>query len=81
MTLLLYTPFAADFDALKVYKLTVWFWPVSMAAIPVLNLLARTGSNGEGVGSVTFYLVLLVFFLLWSGAQLVWSEFWSLSRL
>lgn len=72
LTLMLYTPFAADLDALKVYKLTVWFWPLSMAVIPTLNLLARSG--GERVGSTTFYLVLLVFFFLWSLAQLVWSK-------
>ena len=78
MTLLLYTPFAADFDALKVYKLAVWFWPLAMAMIPVLNLLAKTGAEGEGVGSTTFYLVLLVFFFLWSLGQLVWSKSLSL---
>lgn len=74
VVLLAFTPFASEDSAMLQYKIFMWFWPISITCLPVLNALARTGTEDAGVGTIPFYLFLFFFFTVWSIGNLVWRE-------
>ena len=63
------------------YKIFMWLWPVSVACLPVLNALAKTGPESAGVGTFPFYLFLSFFFVVWSIGNCVWRESYTVLHL
>ncbi|KAF8321239.1 MFS general substrate transporter [Clavulina sp. PMI_390] len=57
-------------SAVRIYKVAMFFWPVSCACYPLLNVLARGGMDVNGW---MFWTWLCGFFLLWSLSGLSWA--------
>lgn len=67
--LLVFTYFVGELNPMKVYRLSIWLWPLAVACLPVLNMLAR--SSQAGIGSFPFDLLLFVLFSAWSAGNIV----------
>jgi hypothetical protein len=39
--------FLRRYDALTVFRFTLWTWPVTLGLIPILNIIARHGSSAK----------------------------------
>lgn len=68
--LFVYAPFASRLGAVRIYHIGMVLWPLVIVSLPVLNALARTDS--ATIGSLSFNVMLLFFFILWSLGNLVW---------
>ncbi|KAL5482742.1 hypothetical protein ACEPAI_9336 [Sanghuangporus weigelae] len=65
----LYSPIERRIGSLATLKLTMAFWPISMAFFPFLNALARSGYDGTWV----LQAALGIFVTIWSFACLSWT--------
>lgn len=69
--LFFYAPFERRLGLVGMYRFTMAFWPLSIAFLPFLNLLARRGLEGTWM----FNAIVGLFFAIWSVAGLAWSEY------
>lgn len=54
---------------MRMYRFSMFLWPVTIALFPLLNLVAR--SNGED--GCVWYGALFVFFMVWAFTGWAWS--------
>ena len=74
VVMMLFTPLHHRLGAVSTLKLSMVFWPVSVAFFPMLNVLARQGA----VGTLGFNILVGIFFTAWSFAGICWSK-WEYS--
>lgn len=70
--LFFYQPLSKLLGSLHMYQVSMALWPLNVILLPILNLMART--DAAGVGTWPFNAVLLILFILWGIAGLVWRE-------
>lgn len=70
--LFFYQPLSRLLGPLRLYQVSMALWPLNVVLLPVLNLMART--DVAGVGTWPFNSVLVVLFILWGVAGLVWRK-------
>ncbi|KAF8311040.1 MFS general substrate transporter [Clavulina sp. PMI_390] len=63
-------PWIGAGSAVRIYKLSMFVWPVSCACYPVLNMMARGGMDVNGW---LFWTCLCGFFALWGLSGLSWA--------
>lgn len=63
---------------MRTHRLAMFFWPVTVLTLPMLNVLAKT--ENFSVDTVWFQIAINVFFTVWSFAGIAWSESCPLLR-
>lgn len=70
----LYAPMQRRLGTLRLYQLSMCFWPLCFIGLPLLNALAKRGEGATD--GWLFWSVLWAYFTMWSFATSSWCE-WS----
>ena len=70
LTMIPYPYLERRFGLMRTYRFSMSLWPVAIALLPLLNLVARM--NGED--GWVWYGALFVFFIVWAFTGWTWSK-------
>ena len=67
----LYAPLERYFGStVRLYRVIMWAWPLTIVCAPLLNLMARRGEEG----TLSFNIALFIFFVVWAVSGFTVSE-------